>query len=632
MRGRRVLMESFVAHGVRHIFGNPGTTETPLLDSLPAFPQIEYVMALHEGVAVGAASFYSQATGRVSVANLHVAPGLGNGIGSLYGALKANSPVVVTAGQQDTRMRLANPLLGHDLVAMAAPVTKWSVQIERADEIAPILRRAFKVATDSPQGPVFVALPIDVMEQETSVEAIAPDRLWRATSPDPDGLAAIASALLKSQNPAIVAGDDVARSRATGALVALVEAIGAAVWFEVLRHHASFPTGHRSYRASLPGDAAQVRKALEGADLVLLLGGPFFEDIWHAEGGHIPKGATAIQIEELPERLAFNQRLDAGLVGDLAASLAALNDAVRAGATPEFKVAAQHRNAALAELRAQEKEAYRARLEKNWSREPASMPRVTAELRRGLPDNVVIVDESITASLDLARAFEYRGFGDYFGGRGGGIGQGFSGAIGIKVAMPDRPVVAISGDGSAMYSIQALWTAAHHGLAIVFVVLASRQYRILKHNVDVWRQNFQAGTQHPYQQMGLTGPGLISCIWRLAWASKPSGSRRPRQSRRRWPRPLRPIGRIWSRLRSKENGSVRQRICRCARWTALTGHRTDTPWVFAGSPSPPPSFPSRVHCQPARFARDRSCRRLSTGRQRLGQSSPPPPTRLTTST
>src|SRR5262245_790331 len=175
MRGRRVLMESFVAQGVRHIFGNPGTTETPLLDSLPAYPQIDYVMALHEGVAVSAASFYAQASARVSVANLHVAPGLGNGIGALYGALKANSPLVVTAGQQDTRMRLAGPILGNDLVAMAAPVTKWSVQIERADEIAPILRRAFKVATDAPKGPVFVSLPINVMEQETSVEAAAPD-------------------------------------------------------------------------------------------------------------------------------------------------------------------------------------------------------------------------------------------------------------------------------------------------------------------------------------------------------------------------------------------------------------------------------------------------------------------------
>src|SRR6201996_1885364 len=124
MRGRRVLMESLVSHGVRHIFGNPGTTETPLLDSLAAYPQIDYVMALHEGVAVGAASFYAQATGRAAFANVHVAPGLGNAMGSIYGALKASSPLIVTAGQQDTRMRLANPLLGHDLVAMAAPVTK----------------------------------------------------------------------------------------------------------------------------------------------------------------------------------------------------------------------------------------------------------------------------------------------------------------------------------------------------------------------------------------------------------------------------------------------------------------------------------------------------------------------------
>jgi len=506
MRGRRVLMDSFVAHGVRYIFGNPGTTETPLLDSLPAYPEIAYIMALHEGVAVTAASFYAQAARQPVVANLHVAPGLGNGIGSLFGALKANSPIVVTAGQQDTRMRLTRPILSHDLVAMAAPVTKWSVQIERADEIAPILRRAFKVATDAPQGPVFVALPIDVLEQETAVDSVAADRLWRAAHPDPKGIEVLATLLLKSQNPVIVAGDDVARSGATESLVALVEAIGAPVWFEGLRQHAPFPTAHPSYRASLPGDAAQVRKALGEADLVLLLGGPFFEDIWFAPGGHVPKTAIVAQIEESPERLAFNNRLEAGIVGDMAASLGALVNALASRAPQEFKLAAQRRNQALVDLSAREKETYRTRVEKSWNREPTSMPRVTAELRRGLPDNVVIVDESITASLDLARAFDYRGFGDYFGGRGGGIGQGLAGAIGVKVAMPDRPVVAISGDGSAMYSIQSLWTAAHHGLAIVFVILANREYRILKHNTDVWRQNFQPGTQHPYQQMDLTGP------------------------------------------------------------------------------------------------------------------------------
>jgi benzoylformate decarboxylase len=305
-----------------------------------------------------------------------------------------------------------------------------------------------------------------------------------------------------------MAGDDVARSGAEQALVALSEAIGASVWFEGLRHHAAFSTGHPNYRQSLPGDARQVRTALGDVDLVLLLGGPFFEDIWYAAGSHFPDGAAVVQVEQSSERLAFNHRLDAGIVGDMAVSLAALTEAVLSRAGAEYKLAARGRNRALAELRAREKEAYKARVEKSWRREPSSMPRVTAELRRCLPDNVVIVDESITASLDLARAFDYRGFGDYFGGRGGGIGQGLAGAIGVKVAMPDRPVVAISGDGSAMYSIQALWTAAHHKLAIVFVVLANREYRILKHNVDVWRQNFEAGTQHPYQNMDLFGPAL----------------------------------------------------------------------------------------------------------------------------
>jgi benzoylformate decarboxylase len=346
MRGRRVLMESLVLHGVRHIFGNPGTTETPLLDSLPAYPQIEYVMALHEGVAIGAASFYAQASGRAAFANLHVAPGLGNAIGALYGALKANSPVVVTAGQQDTRMRLTNPLLSHDLVAMAEPVCKWSVQVERADEIAPILRRAFKVATDQPGGPVFVSLPIDVLEQETSVDAIGPDRLWRSAQADPKGIEEVASLLLKSASPVIIAGDDVARSGAGDGLVALAETIGASVWCEGLRHHASFPTGHPNYRQALPGDATQAREALGDADLVLLLGGPFFEDIWYAAGSHFPAGAVVVQIEESHAQLAFNQRLDAGIVGEIAGSLVSLTGAVRARATAEFTTAAQRRKRA----------------------------------------------------------------------------------------------------------------------------------------------------------------------------------------------------------------------------------------------------------------------------------------------
>ena len=148
MRGRQVFMQSLVAHGADAIFGNPGTTENPILDSLAEYAGITYYTALHEAVAVCAAGFYAQASGKTAVASLHVAPGLGNAIGMMYGALKACSPVVVTAGQQDTRMRLRDPILRHDLVAMANPVTKWSTEAQSADEIAPIMRRAFKIAND----------------------------------------------------------------------------------------------------------------------------------------------------------------------------------------------------------------------------------------------------------------------------------------------------------------------------------------------------------------------------------------------------------------------------------------------------------------------------------------------------
>ena len=237
MHGRRVFMESLLAHGVRYLFGNPGTTESPLIDSLAACPALSYVLTLHEGVAVGAASYYAQASGRTGVVNLHVAPGLGNAIGMMFGAHRTNSPMIVTAGQQDTRLRLRAPILGHDLIAMAAPVVKWSVQAEHADEIAPILRRAFKIAHDPPAGPVFVALPIDVMEQETGVAAAAPGPLYRAPMPDAAGVRALADRLLAAGAPALVLGDDVARADAGGTAAALAEAVGAPIWVELIHQH-----------------------------------------------------------------------------------------------------------------------------------------------------------------------------------------------------------------------------------------------------------------------------------------------------------------------------------------------------------------------------------------------------------
>ena len=509
MRGRDVFMESLLAHGVERIFGNPGTTESPLLDNLAAYPAIRYVTALHEGVALGAASFYAQASRKTGVVSVHVAPGLGNALGMLFCALRARSPMIVTAGQQDTRMRLTYPVLGHDLVAMAAPLTKWSVQVERADEMGPVLRRAFKIAHDGPPGPVFVALPIDVMEQETSVGPSTAGTLSRRTLPDPASIAEMAAVLAAARAPVMVCGDDAAPAGASAALVRLAETLGASVWFDgVLRAQQPFPTAHPSARLGLAQDAASTRKALGHADVVLLVGGPFFEDVWFAPGQPFPAGAKILQIEASAERLGYNHALDLGIVGDLSAILSSLADALAREESGNLARAAAVRNAALCQLKGSEIAAQAARAEKAWNREPASMARVMTEIRDALPARTVVVDETVTASIDLSRTLDFAAPGDYFGGRGGGIGQGLAGAIGVKAAMPDRPVVCISGDGSAMYSIQALWTAAHEDLAIVFVILANREYRVLKHNIDVYRQRFGITSQEPYAHMDLARPHL----------------------------------------------------------------------------------------------------------------------------
>jgi benzoylformate decarboxylase len=280
------------------------------------------------------------------------------------------------------------------------------------------------------------------------------------------------------------------------------------VWCEGLRAQQALPSAHPNFRLGLPFDALAIRKALDGADCVLLVGGPFFEEVWYAPGSPIPPEAAVVHVETSPERLAQNLPVTVGLVGHPRAALSALRDAVERSARAELRDAAARRNQALRALKAQDTEAQRARAAKRWAGAPISVPRFVAEIEAALPADAIVVDESITASLDLTRTVQFERPGDYVGARGGGIGQALPGALGVKLAHPDRPVVALSGDGSAMYSIQALWTAAHHDLAVVFVILNNREYRILKHNMDTYRQRFGAKPDRGYPNMDLAGPDL----------------------------------------------------------------------------------------------------------------------------
>jgi benzoylformate decarboxylase len=297
------------------------------------------------------------------------------------------------------------------------------------------------------------------------------------------------------------------RAGACDSLVALAETLGAPVFHEGLRAQLSFPNRHRCYRGRVPFEAGLTVKLLDPYDLIVLIGGPFFEDIWYDGVSPLPAGARVLQIENNDRQLGFNFSLDLGLTGDL--RLCLMDLVAELGVEhPAFSEAAAARNAVRATEYETRSAQAQAALEHCWNDTQLAPTRALHEIATALPPGTVLVDESITAYGDVAQQFDFRAPGDYFSGRGGGIGQGIAGAIGVQVACPDKRVVALSGDGSAMYSIQALWSAAHHRLPIVFIILSNREYRVLKYNLDTYRRRFEVPAEKPYPHMDLADPAL----------------------------------------------------------------------------------------------------------------------------
>ena len=505
--GKQIFMDTLMAEGVRYIFGNPGTTELPVIDSLHDYPDIDYVLCLHEAVAVSMADAYALATDTVGVVNLHVAPGLGNGLGSVYNAWQGDTPLLVTAGQQDTRLRLRKPMLGHDLVAMAAPLTKWSVEAQSADELPLILNRAFKIAREAPSGPVFVSLPLDVMEQRTEHSPMPSSRVFDRPMADARGLEA-AEILRAAREVVIVCGDGVARADAVAEAVALAEATGAAVYADVLPARINFPNQHPHFRDRMARDQRAIRTRVGGADAIVLVGGRLFEEVWFVDDSPFPEGARIIQLEASGTSIGRNYRVDCGLVGDLKRSLAALTRHLdgEVEGSAERAATIRARRDEHAQRKAASREKQRAKAASRGGNLPMSTATLMAELAKVLPDDVAVASEAITGSPDVLHTLDFKDRNALLGPRGGGIGQGLPSAVALKLAEPSRPVLAISGDGSALYTIQALWTAAHRRLNIVFLILNNGTYRVLKINMDHYRHISGIRPDRGYPYLDLDDP------------------------------------------------------------------------------------------------------------------------------
>lgn len=474
-----LLLDVLLDEGVRHVFGNPGTTELPLVDALAERSEPQYVLALQEAGAVAMADGWARAAGRPAFVNLHTLAGLANGLGNLTNAAAAGTPLVVTAGQQDRRHLIAEPLLSGDLAGLARPLVKWTHEVRHVEELGVALRRAFRLAAAPPSGPVFLSLPMDVLAQPAPAES--PPRSRVDDAPPPGSLAALADLLAAAERPALVCGDALARADGLGAAATLAEALGAPAFAAPLCSRNVFPLDHPLWRGAFPNNAAGIAETIAGFDRVLLLGAPAFLVYPYTPESAVPPGVELLQVHPDPAQLGRTYPVALGVAGDPAAAAGELVRAVQGRVPVERREQAlaagrAHRDAAAAKLAEQ--------VEQGRAARPIAPAAAVAAVCSRLPADAVVVDESVTASPFTRALQPGRDALSFLWCGAGALGWGLGAAVGVKLARPERPVVALVGDGSAMYAPQALWTAARHRVPVVAVVLDNREYRILKHGLD----------------------------------------------------------------------------------------------------------------------------------------------------
>ena len=483
MAGKQAFLEILKQEGVEFLFGNPGTTELPLMDGLARERQIRYILALQEAVVVAIADGYCQASGQLGVVNVHISPGLGNAMGMLYDAYKAGSPLLVTAGQHDQSMTLTEPVLWSDLPPVARPYVKWAFEIRRLDELPRAVHRAAKVALAPPTGPVFLSLPVDVLNAEGGLELGEPTRVGPRLSAPREAVERAADLLAEAKRPVLVAGDAVAQGNALAELQEVAELLGAPVYLEGMANRCAFPFTHPLYRGAIPRLGPELRALLQEHDLLFSAGGDLFTLSLPSDVEPLPPGLTIIHLDVDPWEVGKNYPTKVAMVGEPKATLPDLAEALRrrfkGGRHPEAQLrleqGRQKREKEIAQLRG--------RGQAESDRVPMTPLALVHALAEALPPDAVVVDESISSGGGLRALLRCQDPQSFFGLRGGGIGWGLPAAVGVKLALPHRQVVALVGDGSAMYTNQALWTAARERLAVVFVILNNRSYRILKQRV-----------------------------------------------------------------------------------------------------------------------------------------------------
>ncbi len=481
---RDASYELLRAHGLTTVFGNPGSTELPFLSGFPS--DFRYVLGLQEAVVVGMADGYAQASGQPTLVNLHTAPGVGNAMGALFNARENKSPLVVTAGQQVRAMMTMEALLtNRDATTMPRPVAKWSYEPPRAQDVPAALARAAHLSALPPRGPVFVSIPMDDWAADAD-EDVTPHVTGRSvdgrTAPNPEALAGLAERLAGAKNPVLVAGPDIDASGGWETAVALAERCRLPVWSAPASGSGrlGFPEDHPNFQGILPPAIAPVAQTLEGHDLVVVAGAAVFTYYPYIPGPPLPEGTSLVLLTSDPDEAARAPMGDA-ILGDVALALGGL----------------------LAQVPESDRSAPPARPAPDppEDSDPITATAAAAALAEVFPADGIIVNEAPSSVLAFRNQVRLARAGSYFFGAGGGLGYGLPAAVGVQMAKPDRPVVAVIGDGSAQYAIPALWSAVAHDVPLTVLILRNEEYAILK-----WFAEFEGEMGAP----GLDVAGLDS--------------------------------------------------------------------------------------------------------------------------
>jgi benzoylformate decarboxylase len=487
---REAAFDLFRAHGMTTMFGNPGSTELPMLADYPA--DFRYVLGLQEAVVVGMADGFAQASGRTTVVNLHTAPGVGNAMGAIFNAQANHSPLLVTAGQQTrAQITLQANLTNRDAIRMPHPLVKWAHEPTRAQDVPLALAHGAHLAGLPPRGPVFVSIPMDDWDAEVDegdARAAIERKVTGRSLADPDVVRPLARELENAANPVLVAGPDIDAAGAWDLAVDLAELQRLPVWASPATGGArlGFPENHPNFRGVLPPAIGPAAQTLEGHDLILVVGSSVFPYYPYIPGPLLPEGSRLVAITSDPDE-AVRAPMGDAIVADvkltLEALLAALPESVRPVPEP---------NPAPGEIPATD---------------PLNASTVHSALREVLPEDAIVVLESPSSTLALRNQLRLSRPGSYYFSAGGGLGFGLAASVGVQLAQPDRPVVCVLGEGSAQYAITAFWSAVAYDVPVTFLVLRNDEYAILKWFAEVEQVTGAPGLDLPKLNVAAVAEG-----------------------------------------------------------------------------------------------------------------------------